>query len=138
MVFQSYSVNYLSILIATVASFMVGWLWYGPLFGKKWAKEMGIKMDKNNKEGLGKLILLNFIGTLIMVYVLALFIKAFAITILPQALQLAFWLWLGFFAATTLLGGVLWEGKSWCLYQINASYWLVNLGVAASVLTLFG
>lgn len=30
--------NYLAILIGAIAAFIVGSLWYGPLFGKKWMK----------------------------------------------------------------------------------------------------
>jgi len=34
-------VNYLAVFIATIASFVFGWLWYGPLFGKAWMRMMG-------------------------------------------------------------------------------------------------
>lgn len=30
--------SFTAILIATVLNFFVGFLWYGPLFGKAWAK----------------------------------------------------------------------------------------------------
>jgi len=32
---------YIPILIATIASFIFGFLWYGPLFGKQWMNLMG-------------------------------------------------------------------------------------------------
>lgn len=38
--------NWLAVSLATAAYFAVGFLWYGPLFGKLWAKEVGVKMDK--------------------------------------------------------------------------------------------
>ena len=37
--------NLLAILIAAVAGFMVGGLWYGPLFGKTWQREIGLSDD---------------------------------------------------------------------------------------------
>ena len=30
-----------AILIAVVANFILGFIWYTPLFGKTWAREMG-------------------------------------------------------------------------------------------------
>lgn len=35
-------VNWLAIVAAAVAAFVVGFLWYGPLFGKRWADAMGL------------------------------------------------------------------------------------------------
>jgi hypothetical protein len=32
------NINYLAIIIAVVAHFVLGFLWYTPLFGKAWAK----------------------------------------------------------------------------------------------------
>jgi hypothetical protein len=32
------SVNFLAILAAAVANLLLGFLWYGPLFGKPWMK----------------------------------------------------------------------------------------------------
>ncbi len=36
----------LAILLAVVASFIFGAIWYGPLFGKTWAGLMGFKTVK--------------------------------------------------------------------------------------------
>ena len=36
------SINYLSVVVAALSSFVVGMLWYGPvLFGKAWMAENG-------------------------------------------------------------------------------------------------
>src|SRR6266498_2968533 len=34
--------NYWAILVAVAATMVLGFLWYGPIFGKAWMKEMGI------------------------------------------------------------------------------------------------
>lgn len=128
-----WQVNLLAILVAAIVLFVIGFLWYGPIFGRIWMKEMGVSKKTGKKEGMWKYLLLNFIGTLVMVYVLAHFISFIARNFF-EALQLGFWIWLGFFASTTLLGDVLWNGKSWRLYMINAVYWLVNLVVASLIL----
>ena len=40
-----FHLNWLAVLVAVVASFFFGWLWYGPLFGKKWASLMKFPTD---------------------------------------------------------------------------------------------
>ena len=42
---EKLGINMVAILVATVANFIVGFLWYSPLFGKAWAKEMGYDMS---------------------------------------------------------------------------------------------
>jgi Protein of unknown function (DUF1761) len=39
------NVNWLAVIVGTVLSFLLGWLWYSPkLFGVKWAEGVGVKM----------------------------------------------------------------------------------------------
>ena len=37
----TFNVNWLAIVAGMVANMVVGALWYGPLFGKRWMKELG-------------------------------------------------------------------------------------------------
>lgn len=40
-------VNYLAVLIATIVTMILGFLWYSPvLFGNAWVKEMGLKREE--------------------------------------------------------------------------------------------
>lgn len=133
-------VNWLAILASAVASFIIGWIWYGPLFGKTWMKlnNYGKKeIDAAKKKGMMGMLIINFIGTLVTAYVFATLLSALEINAVGQAVQLAFWLWLGFLAATTLLGAVLWDGKPWGLFILNGAYWLVILEVMAVILSVW-
>src|SRR6218665_4122278 len=47
-------INYLAILIAVVVNFVLGFLWYTPLFGKIWARELGF--DTSQKPPASALI----------------------------------------------------------------------------------
>ncbi|MBK7243776.1 MAG: DUF1761 domain-containing protein [Saprospiraceae bacterium] len=40
-------INMTAIAIAVVANFVLGFLWYTPLFGKAWGKEMGYDPNEN-------------------------------------------------------------------------------------------
>jgi hypothetical protein len=64
--------NWLAIVVSVVASFLVGGLWYGPLFGGAWRKEMGVPADAKPLGGeIGKSLGINIIGTFLTAYVLA-------------------------------------------------------------------
>ena len=134
------SINYLAVLVAAIGSIVLGFVWYGPLFGKIWAQLMGFdkkKMDDMKKKGMGtKTWILMVIGTLVTTFVLAHFVKYLNAVTAVDALELGFWTWIGFFAPVQL-GMVLWEGKPWKLYFILVAYHLVNLLVMASILTLW-
>ena len=38
---MQFQVNYLAVLVSAIAMIVLGFIWYGPLFGKIWTKEMG-------------------------------------------------------------------------------------------------
>ncbi len=130
--------NYLAILVSVVASFILGLLWYSPLlFRKPWMKMMGITqqhMEESKKKGMAKLYIGNFVTTLIMVYVLSHFVDYAQAKTITDGLQLGLWVWLGFIA-TLLFGSILWEGKPFKLFLINAGYRLVELLIVASILS---
>ncbi len=127
------TVNYTAIVAAAVASFVVGWLWYGPLFGKTWMKLTGMK-EMGKKDDMMQSMVIMFVGTLITAWVLSAFLQLTGSTTLSAALPVALWVWLGF-QAPEAAGVVLWEGKSWNLFFLNAAQKLVNLLAIAAVLT---
>lgn len=128
-------VNYISILSASVLSFIVGMAWYSPvLFGNKWAKLSGVNFRKpKNKISVGISMLLGFISTLILASVFQYVILKLGYSGIAAGATLGFWFWLGFLA-TSLIGVVLWEGKPWMLYILNVTYWLINLIIIGATL----
>jgi hypothetical protein len=38
-------INWLAVIVATVSTFIVGSLWYGPIFGKTWMRLTGLSKD---------------------------------------------------------------------------------------------
>ena len=134
-------INMLLVFLAAVSSMVIGWLWYGPVFGKPWMKMMGFtqaSMDEAKKKGMGKAYGLMFVGSLVMAYTLA-HSLVFASTYMhvmgyPAGLMSGFWSWFGFVAPVTM-GGVLWEGKSWKLWALNNGYYLVTLLAMGCILS---
>lgn len=137
-------INYGAMILAAVLNMALGFVWYGPLFGKTWMGLMGITTDAINaqkaKEGMWKGYLLTFVGSLVTAYVLAhvlVFASYYTQTWGIQAgLMAGFWSWLGFIAPVTL-GSVLWEGKPWKLWFLNNGYQLISLLLMSTVLALW-
>lgn len=134
-------INYLAVLVvALLGGLALGFLWYGPLFGKSWMKLIGFdqkSMDEMKKKGMGKTYALSLFASFLMAYVLAFFVNYAQATTFVAGLQVGFWAWLGF-VATTMLNSVLFGKKSWKLYQIDAGYQLVSLLIMGSVLAVWG
>lgn len=135
------TINYIAVVVAALLGGMaLGFIWYGPLFGKQWMKVVEIdqkKIDAAKKKGMGKTYALSTLGALIMAYVLAHFVNYAQATTVVAGLQVGFWAWLGF-VATTMLNNVLFGNKSWKAYQIEAGYQLVALLIMGAVLSVWG
>ena len=136
---QQVAANYLAVLAAAIASMVIGFLWYGPLFGRQYMALMKLdnkKLNKAKKEGMGKAYALTFLTSLIMAYVLAIFVSYVQAKTIADGVILGFWLWIGFFA-TTQLGIVLWENKPMKLYAVKTLQELVALVVMAAILAVW-
>lgn len=131
-------VNMVDVVVAGIAMFVAGMVWYSPaLFAKQWMHEMKISekdMAKNKDKMMGTMVQSLIVG-IVMAYVLAHIFGAYQVANWMEAVQGAFWLWLGFIA-TSLYMGVLYEQKSMRWWSITAGHYLFGLIVAGLVLVL--
>lgn len=126
------------LLVAAVAT-IVGWLWYSPiLFGNAWMKLAGVsgQAKKASSNTMVRSLIVHFVANAVLVAVLQLFTDLYGARTFTEGAQVGFWIWLGFFA-TTLVGSVLWENKSWRLYLLNAAYYVVVLSLAGGLLIMW-
>ncbi len=131
-------INYWAILGAAVASFVIGMLWYGPLFGKKWMKLSGMTPAsiKKMKMTAARAMTMGFIVSLVTAYVLSHFVDLLSITNWAGAAQFAFWAWLGL-VAPVQIGVYLWEGKPFSLFVLNTAHNLVVLVVMSGIVAVW-
>jgi hypothetical protein len=137
------AVNYWAVLLAAVASMVVGASWYAQsVFGKRWAKLAKVKMDKE-MSGSQMAVMYGgtFLASLITAYVLAhvtyLSYDFFKYSFLETALTTAFWLWLGLTAARVYVHDTF-EGRPVQLTALTAGFELVTLVVMALIIGLMG
>ncbi|MCA0348736.1 MAG: DUF1761 domain-containing protein [Flavobacterium sp.] len=57
--------NFLAILVAALSTLIVGFVWYGPLFGKVWMKENGFSEEEMKKGNMLKIFGLTIIFSLL-------------------------------------------------------------------------
>jgi hypothetical protein len=70
------NLNWLHILVATIAYFIIGAIWYSFLFQKPWVRYQNIDMNNpEGKKGVGIIMFTSFIWTFITVTALAVLIS---------------------------------------------------------------
>ena len=123
-------INYVAVFVAAIASMVIGSVWYGPLFGKMFMREMC--MDKMTpeqmaeaKKGMWTNYVLQFVASLVMFYVLARFMGMLGALSVNAGLIVAFWVWIGF-VVPVQLGQALWGGKM-KIFWLSAGNMLVTL-----------
>lgn len=139
---EQIKINFTAIIIAVVANFILGFIWYMPLFGKVWGRHMGF--DTNQKPKMAEMLkgmVFMVIGNFLLAWVFAHNIAAWAfvpgnqsVSPFSNALMASFFTWLGFYFPVDL-GSTAWERKSWTLFFINTGYHLASLILIAMILT---
>ena len=127
-------INFWAVIVAALASFIVGWLWYGPLFGKLWMKLNGFTPEKLREEkGLPMplIMVVNYVATALAAFSIAMFIgsEADASFGIFAGLMIALF-WIG----TSRLNDMLYERQPFKLYLINLGYNLVIYVIMGAVL----
>lgn len=137
-------INFAAVAIAVIANFVFGFLWYTPLFGKAWAKEMGFDMTVKPPasamfRGMGIMIIGNFLLAWVLAHDLTVWNpefwgkEPFVDSKATFAAMASLFLWLGFFVPVDL-NAVAWEQRSWKLFLINTSYHFFSLLLVSMIL----
>ena len=127
--------NFLAVIMAAVASFVVGGVWYSKMgFARQWMQETGITEEKAKQADMkilfGGAFALNFLAALVM----ALYLKTNHSLIDAVAFGFAVG---SCWVATSFGVNYLFEGKSLRLFFINGGYVIVQFTVMGLVLGLF-
>lgn len=126
------TLNIWAILVATLSTFVIGWLWYGPFFGKAWLSVVGLNEEELKNANMGKIFGFSFIFELIMAFNLAMFLNDPSIGISEGALY-GFLTGFGWIFFAFAVNG-LFERRSWKYIFINGGYWVVAFTVMGLIL----
>ena len=140
----SIHLNIGSILLATLASFILGFIWYSVIVAKAWRAEMGVSDDMQySKKRMVLSLVLNFVGTFLMSFVLTHNIQAWDakswghqnnfVSPYYAAWMSAVFTWLGFYLPQDF-NKISFQNRSWKLFFIDTTYNYLSLLVAAFIL----
>lgn len=126
--------NWWAILVATVVSFALGGLWYGPLFGKAWLTAIGKTEDELSPSPVPFII--SFFTALITAVVMAMAIQALNIDSLTGGLMIGLLVGIGFIA-TAMASDSAFCGWGLALWSIQAGYRVVYSMIMGIVLAVW-
>lgn len=135
-------INYLAVLVCAALSMVIGAVWYGPLFGKKWTEIVGANPDdlaarKEMQKRAMPLYAIQFLITLFQVTILAFYIKGWQEA---SGLVNALWIWAAFILPT-IAAGAMWNNDSakisWARFLIQGGYQLIVFALFGLILGMW-
>jgi hypothetical protein len=134
--FELAAVNWLAVVVAAVASFILGGLWYSVLFSKPWMRLSGITQEQIDA-GAGNMAL-NYAGAFVMyliaVAVLALVMQAAGVVGAGQGLLLGLLIGAGIVATVSFNNYVVFGGRPLGLFLIDYGYPVTALALSGVIL----
>lgn len=128
--------NLLAILVAASTGFLIGGLWYGPLFGKAWMAEHGFTEEQLRGSNMFKIYGLTFAFSLLSAVFLG-HLLAFFDTNTRSTLMISVGISLGYIIPA-IGTNYLFSRKSGRLFAIDAGYWIVFYAAMGFVFLILG
>ena len=126
--------SFIALIVATLFNMILGALWYHPRFlGGPWVDAQGFREDALKPTPLSYLG--TFLVALLMSWVIGIFVQSLDVITIAQALQLGFFIWLGFIVSTHF-SGIIWAKKPFEAYLIDISFYLLSIIGAAIIFVL--
>ncbi|HZD18073.1 MAG TPA: DUF1761 domain-containing protein [Actinomycetota bacterium] len=132
-------VNYLAALVAAVAYFAFGALWYSPMvLAKPWMKAIGMDPERAGSQSPGPML---FIGTAIAYFVMAVVLAAIARS-MPGATDVVDGLVLGILIGVGIGASQIWvnaayEQRPAALFWINGANVILGYTLMAVIVTVW-
>ncbi|PLW96460.1 MAG: DUF1761 domain-containing protein [Marinilabiliales bacterium] len=129
------SINYLAVLAATFAAFILGSLWYTVLFGKAWQKELGFTDEYLKKGNMAAIFGSSFLLMFIMSWGMAWFINVHGENDVNWLWGMVYGLFIGLFFVGASYGiNMLYQRRSFKLWAIDSFYQILFLGMQGAIL----
>jgi Protein of unknown function (DUF1761) len=115
------AMNWIAIICAAAAYWVIGAIWYMALFGKTWAAAIQLHGVKLEPSGMAAKMVGNFLCNLIAALIMARLVYRLGIMDAGHGMKLGAGVALGF-SATALTIQYLWESKPFKVWLIDCSY----------------
>ncbi len=129
-------VNLVGVAAATIASFVIGGVWYAPpVFGRMWMELTGVSPERSRGKQ-GRVLLLGLLANLVTVYILAIVVRFASASSVTDGLAVGFLVWLGFPASVHFVSWVF-EKRPAKLSLLNLAHTLVIFLVMGAILAVW-
>ncbi len=126
-----YSVNYVAVVVAAIAAFVIGAVWYAPpVFGSRWMALLGKTQAELGQPGPA--FALGIVAALVNAWVLAVLAATIGAKTLGDGIVLGVLAWLGFMATITAAQGIF-EKRSWSLWLLNNAHNVIVQAVMGAI-----
>lgn len=132
-----WEISWIAVILAAAVAFLVGGLWYGPLFLKSWQTEAGIADEDMQGRHPAKVFGTAFLLQLFAAYILGHVLATYGNPPAATDIMIAFGLALGFIV-TAFGVNYLFAAKSMKLFLIDAGYWLVTYTLMGLIFAYLG
>jgi hypothetical protein len=134
------SINLLSVFVAAIAAFVIGFLCHGPISGKLWMKLANIHPTGNEKlSDMVPQMLWNLLVNLVTAFVMAVILwLVFTSPVMGSATWfrgaiMGIWFWLGFLVTSSSID-VIWMGRSVKLWLFEAVCSLITMAAMGAII----
>lgn len=128
------SVNWLAVMLATLAYFVLGALWFTPLFGRAWDRSLGIERKRGERYPAIYYVV-PFVSGLLVSAATAVLVRAVGIEGWADAALLGLVVGIGFSAAVTFTNAVTPTTRHPLAFAaITGSYHVVGAVIAAVII----
>jgi len=128
--------NYLAVLVATLVYFIIGSVWFSVLFGKTWAKLLGLVVTEEDKKNMPKLFSATFVLNFVICLAVACVMHLLRHSSVFVALKVGLMLGVGFVAAPCVMN-YMYSRRPVKLMAIDAGYHIISILVASVILILW-
>ena len=130
------NINFLALIVAAVASFGLGAVWYSPLlFSKAWQKAVGLSDETLQKANMAVVFGSSFVLIFLMDFGLAVILQGHATRDISALSGMLYGLLIGlFFIATSYGINMIYQRKSFTLWAIDSAYQVLYLGMTGAIL----
>jgi hypothetical protein len=129
---KNIKINHLAVLVCVILLHVLGFLWYGPLFGESWMGMVGLDMENMQDPGIS-LWIMNLVSVVAQVYMLAWVLAKLDVTSGMRGAAIAFLLTFCFHHLP-LMSGNMFAGEAYGLAWITGGFGLVGLTICGFIL----
>ena len=129
------TVNWFAVLVGTVLSMVLGFFWYGPLFGNTWLSLIGKSAEDIESDPI--MFLKTAVAALVAMVLLNVVVSSFGATSFFEGVVAGALTFVGFGATQTFVYTTF-EGPSEKVWLLFGSYQILVFGIMGGVFAIWG